>query len=171
MSDNLLGLQSTKLNSRPNSESKHLYIVYNWTKQPDLTLFRQVWPLMTIYDLIWPLIILSYNFRRNSESKHMYIWYISTNRVDFTPIWRILWFHHKLSFWFANLLSVSWIRHLSREFTTSSSIQHYLTTKSLEMDYRFRYFTINSLGFSTKFWVKTFEYFKQFDQTARFDSF
>ena len=43
-----------------------------WT---DLTL---VWPLMTFCDLIWPQIILNFNFRQNCESKHMYIWCIST---------------------------------------------------------------------------------------------
>ena len=48
---------------------------------------------------------------------------ISWIHYKFSMISRI---HHKLSFWFANSLSVSWIHHLSREFTTNS-ISHYLT--------------------------------------------
>ena len=38
----------------------------------------------------------------------------------------ILRIDHKLSFWLANSLSVSWIHHLSPEFTTNS-LSHYLT--------------------------------------------
>ena len=69
-------------------ESENMYIVYNWIKQLNLTLF-QVWPLITFYDLIWPQIILNFSPPQNSESKHMYIWFISTKWPDLISIGRV----------------------------------------------------------------------------------
>ena len=84
------------LNSRPKTytESTYMFIAYNWIEQTDLTLFWRVWPnfdiwfFMTLYDLIWPQIILNFNPRQTSEPKHMYIGYISNTPPDLTLIRR-----------------------------------------------------------------------------------
>ena len=83
------------LNSWPKSESKHMYTVTKWTKQPDLTLFffslTQVWPLMTLYSLIWPQVILNFNPRHNSESKDIYeVWPLMTFKRPWYPEMRSL---------------------------------------------------------------------------------
>ena len=76
------------LNSRPNSESKHIYID---TIGPNISIwlfFDDFDPSLTSndsYKLIWPQIIFNFNPQQNSVSKNICIWYISTNRPDSTP--------------------------------------------------------------------------------------
>ena len=51
-----------------------------------LTSSTRVWPLMKLYDLIYPQIVFNFNPRQTSESKHMYIGYISNTPPDLTQV-------------------------------------------------------------------------------------
>ena len=64
-----------------------MYIVYNLTKQSEMTLFHKINPSLTsdnFYGLIWSEITLNFNPWQNYESKHMYI---LDQLARFDPYW------------------------------------------------------------------------------------
>ena len=95
-----------------------MYIVYNLTKQSEMTLFHKIDPSLTsdnFYGLIWSEITLNFNPWQNYESKHMHIWYISTNWPDLTPIGRV-W--PKFDLWWFLWPNLTWNNFELQSLTT-----------------------------------------------------